>query len=458
MREQGYAARGVVKWTGRSALHHSSRKAAEILGSRHERLPRTVQRAMSLEKRPTAPRVAAPPPEPAQTAPRGEHVPAGGTTPYRPILEASRRGGPEPLLPALAGRADRERLHLAFVIPFFARGSGGQNTISQTIRRLEDMGHTCTVWMHDPPSRNRGRRAATIRHEIREWFAPVRAPVFIEFEDWHGADVAVATGWETAHVTAGLPGCAARAYLVNDHEPEFFGTSVESLWAEETYRLGLFPISASPWLRDLIAERYGSQGTAFRLGVDHKTYWPGQVERRDDTVIVYARAATARRAVPLALLALEELKARRPDLRVILFGQTDPARVGFDYEQLGVATPGQLALNYCEATVGICLSLTNYSLIPQEMMACGLPCVDLGGGSSEAVFGSDGPAQFAQPDPLALADATEALLTDRELWTRRSEAGIQFVADADWDETAREIESGLREALRVREHSGAATG
>ena len=35
----------------------------------------------------------------------------------------------------------------------------------------------------------------------------------------------------------------------------------------------------------------------------------------------------------------------------------------------------------------MCMSLTNYSLIPQEMMACGLPCVDLAGRSPEAVFG-----------------------------------------------------------------------
>ena len=126
-------------------------------------------------------------------------------------------------------------------------------------------------------------------------------------------------------------------------------------------------------------------------------------------------------------------------------------RTNFDYEQLGVATPGQLALNYCESTVGVCLSLTNYSLIPQEMMACGLPCVDLAGGSSEEVFGSDGPVELARAEPLALADSMEALLTDRERWNRRSEAGLLFVADADWDEAAREIEAGLRQALRERE-------
>ena len=119
---------------------------------------------------------------------------------------------------------------------------------------------------------------------------------------------------------------------------------------------------------------------------------------------------------------------------------------------LGIASPGQLALAYGGATVGVCLSLTNYSLIPQEMMACGLPCVDVTGGSSEAVFGTDGPAELCAPDPLALADGMRgAAGATPNAGARRSEAGLQFVADADWDTAATQVEAGLRQALRERE-------
>ena len=62
-----------------------------------------------------------------------------------------------------------------------------------------------------------------------------------------------------------------------------------------------------------------------------------------------------------------------------------------------MASPGQLAQAYSQGTVGLCLSLTNYSLIPQEMMACGMPCVDIAGGSSEATFGADGPWSWPRP-------------------------------------------------------------
>ena len=65
-------------------------------------------------------------------------------------------------------------------------------------------------------------------------------------------------------------------------------------------------------------------------------------------------------------------------------------------------------------------------------MACGLPSVDVAGRSGEAEFGRDGGVEFAAADPLALADALQRLLEDRELWTRRSEAGLRFVRDSTW--------------------------
>jgi SAM-dependent methyltransferase len=124
-----------------------------------------------------------------------------------------------------------------------------------------------------------------------------------------------------------------------------------------------------------------------------------------------------------------------------------------DHEHLGIASPEQLSWAYSEARVGLCLSMTNYSLIPQEMLACGLPCVDLAGFSAETVFGADGPVELAQFDPIALADAIERLLDDDGLWARRSEAGRDFVAGRTWDRAAEQVEAGLREALQLQEEA-----
>jgi len=150
------------------------------------------------------------------------------------------------------------------------------------------------------------------------------------------------------------------------------------------------------------------------------------------------------------MLALDELSRRRPGLRIVIFGPEKRLVTSFPYEHLGIVSPEELARHYSEARVGLCLSLTNYSLIPQEMMACGLPCVDLAGRSSEAMFGRDGPVELAQPDPLSIADAIEKLLDDEPRWRRRSQAGLAYVADATWEAAARQVEKGLRAALRER--------
>jgi glycosyltransferase involved in cell wall biosynthesis len=350
--------------------------------------------------------------------------------------------------------ADRERLHIAVIVPPFKVGSGGHNTIFQTCMRLERMGHTVSIWLHDPSGDQKDEWPAVVRKLIVDHFAPVKAPVYSGFDQWFGADVVMATGWQTAWPAMLLPGCRARAYFVNDHEPEFYATSFESHFAAESYRLGMYCIAASPWLRDVMIDRYGAAATDFQLGVDHSIYHPRPVERRRDTVVFYGRAFTARRGVGMATLAIEELLRRRPDTRVVSYGDLRPLEIPYTYEHIGIASPEQLSWLYSHGTVGLCLSLTNFSLIPKEMLACGMPCVELAGVSAESIFGPDGgPLELAPFDHIALADAIERLLDDEARWAEKSREGIEFVASHTWDVCAEQTERGLREALRLRERS-----
>ncbi len=440
LRDQG---RDALAWTGRSVLHHTGRKVFGALGSRAHAMPAPVQRRLSLEG------TVALAPMQLTGPPVGKPIPKA----RRPIAwDAVRRyakEGPAPLLPPLAAHRDGP-LHVACVIPPFSRGSGGHNSILQIMSRLERMGHTVTYWIDDEFGLMAGDRAARIRRDIREWFAPIEGPVFKGFDDWYGADVVVATGWQTAHPVMMLPGCRGRAYLVHDHESEFYATSVESRFAEATYGLDMHAICASPWLEEIVGSRYGRTTSTFDFGVDHDVYFPRSVKRRHDTIALYGRDVTARRAVPLALMALQEVKERRPDLRVVAFGNPEKIDVPVDYEHLGILTPNELAWTFSEATVGLVLSLTNYSLIPQEMLACGLPCVDLAGVSAEGVFGTDGPVALSPFDPIEMANVIERLLDDRNEWERRSAAGLEFVRDRTWDKAALQVETGLRARLLSR--------
>ena len=443
MREQGYETGDIRRWTARALLHHSSRKVFGALGSRAHVFPAPVQKRLSLEG--TAISGA-----PAHDGPmRGEQIgkmlPQGMWETVRTLANQ----GPAPMIDPLPGQAIDRPLHIAAVIPPFKRGSGGHMSLFQLLIRLERTGHEISIWMDDETGLMKDHRPARIRREIRDWFVPLEAAVYKGFDDWFGADVALATGWQTAHSVALLPQTRARAYLVQDHEPEFYATSAESRWAEATYGLGFHHLCGSPWL-EAMSGRYGGSTSRFSFGIEHDLYYPRAVTRRPDTVVLYGRDTTPRRAVPMAMLALEELVERRPATRIVSFGTEQPIYAPFPYEHLGVLSLDQLAWAFSEGTVGLVLSLTNYSVIPQEMLACGMPCVEVAGISGEGVFGEDGGVAFADFSPIAVADALERLLDDRAEWERRSAAGLNWAKGRTWDAAAEQVQAGLREALRLR--------
>ena len=295
-------------------------------------------------------------------------------------------------------------------------------------------------------------RVALAQREIVEHFAPLRGGVFNTLDDWHGADVALATGWQTAYPVALVTGCKLKAYLVQDHEPDFYPASAERMWAAGTYALGLPCLTSSPWLKQIVQGSYGvHQAEAFEYGVDFESYQTTGGPRDLRTVLFYARPATPRRATELGMLAIEELVRRHPDTRVILFGDSKPPPAPFDYEFAGVLEPAALARLYGRATVGLVLSLTNYSLIPKEMMACGLPVVDVRGANAESVFGSHPDViELADADPLALSEALESLLEDEARRERMAAAGRDFVDGMTWSAAADQIERALRGWMHER--------
>ena len=314
-------------------------------------------------------------------------------------------------------------LHVATVIPPFGPGSGGHGTIFKLLAQLERRGHTCSVWVHDPRGLQPGG-APSVRRRIVEGFVPLAAPVHLGFDDWSGADVVMATSWDTVFPSVLLPGCRARAYLIQDHEPDFLPTSAESSWCAGTYGLGLYGISAGRWLHDLVDEPLRPAGHLVPPGrgplrlptpsrgapARHRRVLRARGHRPAGGAARSPRAGGAE--APPARTCASCSSARRI-----------PYPLSFEHEYLGVVGPAVLARHYSAATAGLCLSLTNWSLVPQEMLACGLPCVDLAGGSTETEAGDSGAMCFAEPDPSALASALEGLLDDERAWAERSRAG-----------------------------------
>lgn len=355
---------------------------------------------------------------------------------------------PNSLTPNHAFREDAMTIH--WVIPDFAPGSGGHMTIFRMVHLLELKGHKQTIWINCPDQHvNDGARAAydTICHHFQHFAGDVR---FIDeqFENARG-DAIIATDCFSALPVLSARAFTRRFYFVQDYEPSFHPMGAHYLIAEQTYTADMDCICASPWLAGLMRDRYGRFADHFMLAADNRIYYPPSTPRVRSTdkplrIAVYARYFTARRAVELAFLGLELAARQGLSFEVDFFGAKLPFNSApFLYRNHGVASPETLGDIFRTADIGMVFSATNYSLVPQEMMACALPIIELDGESTRAIFPDD-VVTFAAPDPRSIADALKRLIDDDARRSAQANAALAWVSGFSWEGAAETVEEVLK--------------
>jgi O-antigen biosynthesis protein len=439
LQEQGLDGRELARPLAVSARHHAIRTLGALLGTRADRAPAAVRRLLSLQGRETF--------TPYELPASLLDLDGGFDPEWK--WEFVRRAYPAHPL-ALEARAARPvgPLTVAWIVPPWQVGSGGHTTIFRLVRELERHGHRCSIHVFDPEGQQ-GRSGGQLREEIREHFVPVEACVFRDLQQWTGADVAIATEWRTAFPLRDLPGCRAKVYLVQDHEPEFYATSSESIWAEESYRMGFCCVAYTPWMAKVLRERYGVEARYFECGTDTEVYeFAAEAGREPGLIAMYARRETERRAVELALAGLGTLFERRPGVGINLFGSLYGVRTPFPCEDLGVRPPRELAALYRRASAGVVFSLTTHSLVAHEMMASGLPLVELEGDNVKSALGGSGEnVELATRTPDGIADALERILDDREHASAMARRAREFVEQRTWPRAGDQLEQALQECF-----------
>ena len=360
------------------------------------------------------------------------------------------RHPPLPLSP-LSRMFDRRVLNIHWIIPSFARGAGGHMTIFRIVEFLESFGHHQTIWIQNAVQFGSQHEAKDL---ISAWYRPIGARVHVRFlpDDMRelAGDVLIATDCWTAFPAALATNFKERFYLVQDYEPAFHPTGELQVTAEGTYDFGFAALCAGRWLLELMHAR-GVWARSWELCADHAVYYPGVNMPASPGVVprvaFYARPYTPRRAVTLGFAAFELLHRRGFKFHVDLFGEEDiDVEFDFPHAQHGILSPRELGDLYRACQVGVVFSTTNYSLVPLEMMACGLPVVEADGPSTRAIF-DGGEVTFARPTPYGVADAIQTLLGDQVGQARQREAGGRFVEGTSWERSARAIEGAVLERL-----------
>ena len=346
------------------------------------------------------------------------------------------------------GKANLSRLDIHWVIPDFAPGAGGHMTIFRTIRHLESFGHKNALWIMWSSQWGSAEKSKEI---IKEHFQDLKASVHILSEkdlDMITGDVVFATEWRSAYFVRAITNVRKRFYFVQDYEADFFPKGTDHFLAENTLDFGFHCITAGKWLCSVLEKRGLKNVCHFDLAYDPKNYFPpSKLRPQEKRIAFYCRSATPRRLTEIGILALGMLAQERSDFQVDMFGEKAlGSKMAFPCKCHGILDAEELGNLYRESIVGIVFSATNYSLIPQEMMACGLPVIEMDGENTRQSF-PEGTVMLSNPNPESIAQALSILLDDSDQRKEQAKQALSHVRKLSWEKSAQQVELGLKKAF-----------
>jgi hypothetical protein len=331
----------------------------------------------------------------------------------------------------LAPAKHKDNLVINWLMPPPGKGSGGHMTIYRFIRYLEQAGHTCRIYFHNPGP---GSSVEAVKAIMGESFPVVNAPMkwLQEGEEMDTADALFATSWQTAYTVYSSKLKAKKFYFVQDFEPYFYPVGSMSILAENTYKLGLRGITAGGWLEKKLHTDYGMTTSSFSFGSDSNIYsFSNNSERKE--IVFYARPTTERRAFELGILTLDLFHKQHPEYTINFIGwDVSEFNIPFPHNNLGILSPQELNALYNRCTASLVMSLTNMSLLPLELLSSGcIPVVN--DGDNNRLVSNNRYIAYSNNDPLSLANTLSQVVTRKDIQSYSKEAS-KSVAECSWDD------------------------
>jgi len=349
-------------------------------------------------------------------------------------------------------RNDRaDAIKISWIIPGLIIGGGGHRNILRAAYHLHQFGHEIELYFT-----NTDQTEEQLAEAVRTHFYPLYCPMHVYRGSIRPADVLFATHWSTVDAAVRARAAVGEImYFVQDFEPAFAPMGTEYVLAENTYRLGLYHITSGPWCERFLKEQFHCEADHFLFPVDTAIYHPRPRVKPEPNIVFFAKPEMPRRCFELGVMALEEVHRLRPDIEIVLFGSrnADAQQLSFPAAVRSLLpTIEDLALLYANADVGLVFSTTNPSLVPYEMMACGLPVVDLDRPGNEINYDERRDiALLADPAPAKMARQICNLLDDAEERADRSRRGLEFIKRFPSEQgMARRIEDLILRRLAAR--------
>lgn len=312
---------------------------------------------------------------------------------------------------------------VAWVIPGLLKGSGGHRTIIQNVNALMKDGYSCDIYVEDY-----GRHLPSeLSNTIQSYYGECHADVFNDWLITKKYDLVIATAFNTVE-TVLKADAPKKLYFVQDYEPYFFSMGDYYIWAENSYKYHLRNITIGKWLTHKMQKEFKSNASYFNFCADLNVYKPLKNVKKEKAVCFIFQPAKPRRCEKIALKALQIVKEAMPEVKIYLYG-SEPCEIKhLDCEHLGILSVEKCNELYNRCTVGLCMSASNPSRIPFEMMASSLPVVELYKENNLYDFPNEG-CLLADTTPEAVAAALLTVLRDNKLQKKLGKEGHAYMQD-----------------------------
>lgn len=326
--------------------------------------------------------------------------------------------------------------NIAWLISPPGRTSGGHQNAFRFMDFLEKKGHKLTIYFYST-----SKYPAVSIKEIQNMFSQSNAypnlkaqyKIYSPDTGISGEiDAIFSSDWQTAYAAFRYEGNAKRFYFAQDFEPAFYPWGSDYVLAENTYKFGFHGFTAGQWLSKKLTNDYHMSSDFYDYAVDKSHYRLTNFEPRNE-VLFYARPPTPRRATEFGLLVLAELKKIRPDITVNIVGwDMSGFDVPFDYVNHKALDISELNEIYNKCAAGLVLSLTNMSLLPMEIMSCGVvPVVNDAPNTREVLHNPH--IEFVPMSPPALVQKIISIV-DRKDAVDYAKVIAKSVIDTNWSD------------------------
>lgn len=338
-------------------------------------------------------------------------------------------------------------MRAAWVLPSLIEGSGGHRTILQNVQYLIRKGYECDVYVED---KGEVKNSEELRRQAETLFGKHDCRFILGYDIQGEYDIIFATAWFTAKVVRDCNSKAVKAYFIQDFEALFNPMGDGYILACNSYGYGLKPVTIGRWLSHKMQTEYRTPSRYFDFCADRRIYRPLPDAKKEHAICFVYQPDKPRRCSVLGIEALGIVKFLRPDVKIYLYGSNIKGNVWFEHENLGIIPLEKCNALYNKCEVGLCISSSNPSRIPFEMMAAGLPVVDLYMENNFFDMPNEG-VRLAHTTPESIAQALIEILDHPETAAEMSEAGKRYMADKDLEHGFEQFYAAVSDMAARRE-------